>query len=61
MKKEMSYKAAMAELKEILDVLENGEADMDDLTKKAKRAKELLKFCKDKLYKTSTEVEEFLN
>lgn len=61
MKKAMDYKAAMAELKEILDLLESGEADMDELTKKAKRAKELLKYCKDKLYQTSTEVEDFLN
>ncbi|MCQ2231823.1 MAG: exodeoxyribonuclease VII small subunit [Paludibacteraceae bacterium] len=60
MKKEMTYKAAMAELKEILDHLENGEPDMDNLTKQAKRAKELLKFCKDKLYLTSGEVEKFL-
>ncbi len=61
MKKEMSYKAAMAELKEILDQLENGEPDMDNLTQQAKRAKELLKICKDKLYQTSEEVEKFLD
>lgn len=47
----------MTELKEILDLLESGQADMDELTKKAKRAKELLQICKDKLYRTSEEVE----
>ena len=60
MKKEMSYKAAMAELKEILDLLESGQADMDELTKKANRAKELLQICKDKLYRTSEEVESLI-
>lgn len=61
MKKEMSYKAAMTELKEILDLLESGQADMDELTKKAKRAKELLQICKDKLYRTSEEVESLID
>ena len=61
MKKEMSYKAAMAELKEILELLESGQADMDELTKKAKRAKELLQFCKEKLYRTSEEVESLID
>jgi len=60
MKKEMSYKAAMTELKEILDLLESGQTDMDELTKKAKRAKELLQICKDKLYRTSEEVESLI-
>lgn len=60
MKKEISYKAAMTELKEILDLLESGQADMDELTKKAKRAKELLQICKDKLYHTSEEVESLI-
>ncbi|MBR4712082.1 MAG: exodeoxyribonuclease VII small subunit [Paludibacteraceae bacterium] len=61
MKKEMSYKAAMVELKEILELLESGQADMDELTKKAKRAKELLQFCKEKLYHTSEEVESLID
>ncbi|MBO7507252.1 MAG: exodeoxyribonuclease VII small subunit [Paludibacteraceae bacterium] len=61
MKKEMSYKAAMVELKEILELLESGQADMDELTKKAKRAKELLQFCKEKLYRTSEEVESLID
>ena len=56
----MSYKAAMTELKEILDLLESGQTDMDELTKKAKRAKELLQICKDKLYRTSEEVESLI-
>ena len=51
----------MAELKEILDLLESGQADMDELTKKAKRAKELLQICKDKLYRTSEEVESLID
>ena len=58
MKKEMTYKAAMAELKEILDLLESGQTDMDELTKKAK---ELLQFCKEKLYHTSEEVESLID
>ncbi len=60
MKKTMSYKDAMAELKEILELLESGQSDMDELTQKAKRAKELIKFCKEKLYVTTSEVEKFL-
>ena len=51
----------MVELKEILELLESGQADMDELTKKAKRAKELLQFCKEKLYRTSEEVESLID
>ncbi|MCQ2210980.1 MAG: exodeoxyribonuclease VII small subunit [Paludibacteraceae bacterium] len=60
MAKIKDYKSAMAELEEILSQLEANELEIDELTTKAKRATELIKFCKDKLYKTTEEVNSIL-
>ena len=37
--------------------IESGEADVDVLTAKVKRASELIRFCKDRLRKTQKAVE----
>ena len=47
-----SYEAAMEELEAILRSLESNELKIDDLTKNAKRATELVEYCKDKLRKS---------
>lgn len=60
-KEEISYKAAVAEIEEILGKIEEGELDVDELTVNVKRVTELLKICKDKLRKTESEVTRILS
>ncbi len=50
--KEQTYEEAMARLEKITAQIESGELDIDHLCDKLKEAQELIKFCKDKLYKT---------
>jgi len=52
----MTYEQAMTELQEIVNGLENEAIGMDELSKKMKRATELLQHCKKKLHKTKEEL-----
>ncbi|MEO7175712.1 MAG: exodeoxyribonuclease VII small subunit [Saprospiraceae bacterium] len=54
----MTYQAASAELEQILLQLQRGEIPIDDLIKQAKRASELLNYCKQKLRATSEALDE---
>lgn len=60
-KKEIKYEEAVAQLEEIVDKMENDELDIDQLTDQLKRAKELVKLCKDKLTKTDDEIKKLLS
>lgn len=53
MTKEMSYEQAMAELQGIVEAIENGQTDMDQLEEQVKRASELLEYCKNRLKGTT--------
>lgn len=55
-----SYKAAIEELESILAKMESDQCDIDTLSTHTARALELLKFCKDRLFKTDQEVEKCL-
>jgi exodeoxyribonuclease VII small subunit len=55
-----TYKEAIEELEEILASLENSGPDVDGLTIKVKRAAELIKFCKGKLFETEAEIEKII-
>ncbi len=55
-----SYKAAIAELESILAKMESDQCDIDSLSNYTARALELLKFCKERLFKTDQEVEKCL-
>jgi exodeoxyribonuclease VII small subunit len=57
---EMTYREATEEIEQILDKIENGEIDIDELTGQIKRAAQLLQTCKDKLFRTEQEVEQIL-
>lgn len=59
-KKEMKYSEAIAELEAITARMQSPECDIDSLASLTSRALELLKFCKDKLYKTDAEVKKCL-
>ncbi len=60
-KKDLKYGDAINELEEILERIENEELDVDELSSTVKRVSLLVKFCRDKLYKTETEVEKILS
>ena len=59
--KEKSYREALGEIEEIIGKLENGDADIDEITKEVKRASELIKYCKQKLHSTEQELSDILN
>ena len=46
-KEEMKYEQAVRELEEIVERMENDELDIDQLSEQLKRAKTLVKLCKD--------------
>ena len=60
-KKEISYSEAVAEIEKILQQMEHGEPEVDDLTEKVKRVSYLIKICKSKLKATENAVEKILN
>lgn len=59
--KEKSYTESVKELEEILSRIESGDLDVDVLAKEVKRASELIKSCKEKLYKTDEEIKKILD
>jgi len=60
-KKSKSYTESIRELEEILERVENGDLDVDDLSKEISRASELIKYCKEKLYVADEEVKKILD
>ena len=51
-KENISYEAAMEELKTIVSQLQEEAVSIDDLSLKAKRASELIRYCREKLRAT---------
>ena len=60
MKEEQKYEAAYAELKTIVNRMENDELDIDLMSEQLRRAQQLIKLCKDKLTKTDEEIKKIL-
>ncbi|PIE86196.1 MAG: exodeoxyribonuclease VII small subunit [Bacteroidia bacterium] len=58
--KKISYTAAIDEIQEILNQIESGDLEIDELAEKVKRVSTLIKTCKDTLFKTEKEVEKIL-
>ena len=58
--KKETYEQAMNRLEEIVTRIESGELDIDSLSKQLKEAQQLLKICRDKLYKTDEEIKKML-
>lgn len=54
--KDMKYSQAMAELETIVSKMESNQCDIDSLSQYTTRALELLKFCKERLFKVDEEV-----
>jgi len=57
----MKYEKAVCELEEIVDKMERDELDIDQLSDQLKRAKVLVKLCKNKLTKTDEEIKKLLS
>ena len=56
----ITFNKAVNELETILNSIESGELDVDELSGKVKRASELLKLCQAKLRDTETEVDRII-
>ena len=59
-KNELKYSEAIAELEAILAKMQGQDCDIDSLASLTSRALELLKICKEKLFKTDEEVKKCL-
>ena len=57
---EHTYKSALKRLEEIEKLIDSDDTDIDGLAALTREARELLKFCKERLYKVETEVGELL-
>jgi exodeoxyribonuclease VII small subunit len=57
---EISYQDAVSELEEILSEIESGEADVDVLSEKVKRALFLINYCRARLKQTDDEVKKLI-
>lgn len=60
MSKEMKYEDAMHELESIVSGIEDDQISIDELSDKIKRATELIKTCKTKLFKTEQDIADVL-
>ena len=52
----MTYTEAMNRLEEISAKIQGGRVDIDELSGLLKEAQELVKFCREKLYKVDEEI-----
>ena len=57
----MNYKEASDELRLIVEEIDTGEISIDDLSIKVRKAAELIKFCRNKLSETASDVSAILN
>ena len=57
----MKYEEAIQQLETIVAQIENNEIDIDQLADRLKEAQKLIKWCKDKLYKTDEKIKSLLN
>lgn len=59
-KKEIPYSEAIRELEEIVRKLQSNDCEIDKLREYTARSVELLRVCKDKLFKTDEELKKLL-
>lgn len=60
MSEAISYTDAFEELEQIVNDIEQGDINIDELSEKVKRASELIKVCKKKLTTTEEDVQTIL-
>lgn len=61
MSKDPTYNEAITEIEEILQTIESGDLDVDELTDKVKRVAYLLETCKKKLRTTESEIQKVMD
>ena len=59
-KEKISYDEAIKEIESTLEKIEGGDLGMDELAQKVGRVTELLKICRDRLYKTEEQIDKIL-
>lgn len=59
-KEKISYAQAVEEIEDILGRIEQGDLDVDELTKNVERVTNLLKICRARLRKTEEEINKIL-
>ena len=57
----MTYTQAVVRLEEIMNAVQGGKLDIDELSGMLKEATALVQFCRGKLYKVDEEVKELLD
>ena len=61
MSKDPTYNEAILEIEDILQKIESGELDVDELTDRVKRVAYLLETCKKKLKTTENEIQKVID
>lgn len=60
-KQQIKYSEAISEIEEILELIEAGELDVDELTGKVKRVSQLIQLCKSKLQEADDDIKRILS
>ena len=60
-KEKIKYDAAVAEIEEILEKIEEGDLGVDELAEKVNRVSHLLKICRDRLHATEEQINKILD
>jgi exodeoxyribonuclease VII small subunit len=60
-KEKISYNSAVTEMEAILEKIEGGNLDVDELTDKVARVTMLLKICRKKLHLTEAQIDQILD
>lgn len=59
-KEKISYDDAVTEIEATLEKIESGDLGVDELADKVSRLTQLLKICRDRLYKTEEQINKIL-
>ena len=60
-KENIKYAEAVQQLENIVQKLENGELNIDELSNELKKAQKLISLCRQRLTKTDEEIQKILN
>ena len=60
-KEKISYAESIAEIEAILQKIEEGQLDVDELAEKVSRVTDLLKLCRDRLHRTEKQIGKILD
>lgn len=60
-KEKINYDAAVGEIEDILEKIEEGDLGVDELAEKVNRVTHLLKICRDRLLSTEEQINKILD